>query len=169
MSKRANLVVRLMDDLRRLSLPEDQMPKDLPIPNGGVDEHRPPKRPWEDTVDENVSPNGGDRGEVRLLTCYILRVHYELTPYTIQYSDDKMQSTAEQDMEIIRSKRATSAGGNAPGQPKSKYRKRSVCLFPYSHVIGVIVNPCDVHLAGHSARKVSFLQHPRNAGMETRS
>lgn len=29
-------------------------------------------------------------------------------------------------MEIIRSKRATSTGGNAPGQPKSKYRKRSV-------------------------------------------
>jgi hypothetical protein len=31
-------------------------------------------------------------------------------------------------MEIIRSKRATSTagGGGAPGQPKSKYRKRSV-------------------------------------------
>lgn len=82
MSKRAALVVRLMDDLRRLSLPEDQMPKDLPIPNGAIEEHRPPKRPWEDTVDENTSPNGGDRGEVRLLTWYNLRVCYELTPYT---------------------------------------------------------------------------------------
>ncbi len=29
-------------------------------------------------------------------------------------------------MEIIRSKRATSSGTTTPGQPKSKYRKRSV-------------------------------------------
>ncbi|KAH8101018.1 hypothetical protein BXZ70DRAFT_1007942 [Cristinia sonorae] len=107
MSKRAALVVRLMEDLCRHSLPEDQLPKGLPLPNGAGDEHRPPKRPWEDTVDENEPPNVGGRGE---------------------YGDDK--STAEQDMEIIRSKRATSAGGNAPGQPKSKYRKRSRATPP---------------------------------------
>ncbi|KAJ8503403.1 hypothetical protein ONZ45_g10896 [Pleurotus djamor] len=42
------------------------------------------------------------------------------------------QSTAEKDMEIIRTKRATStAGGNASsGQPKSKYRKRSRATPP---------------------------------------
>lgn len=41
---------------------------------------------------------------------------------------DKAQSTAEQDMEIIRNKRATSTAGanNTAGQAKSKYRKRSV-------------------------------------------
>ncbi|THH31523.1 hypothetical protein EUX98_g2667 [Antrodiella citrinella] len=107
-SRRAALVVRLMDELRRLSSPEDQLPKDLPVLNG-ADEHRPPKRPWEDTVDEDPMTTSGNRGE---------------------YSDDKIQSTAEQDMEIIRSKRATSAGGNAPGQPKSKYRKRSRATPP---------------------------------------
>ena len=36
------------------------------------------------------------------------------------------RATAEKDMEIIRSKRATSTSASAPGQPKSKYRKRSV-------------------------------------------
>ncbi|KAI0077088.1 hypothetical protein K474DRAFT_1579223, partial [Panus rudis PR-1116 ss-1] len=40
------------------------------------------------------------------------------------------QSTAEKDMEIIRSKRATSSGANVPGQPKSKYRKRSRATPP---------------------------------------
>ncbi|KAF8959491.1 GATA zinc finger-domain-containing protein, partial [Flammula alnicola] len=42
------------------------------------------------------------------------------------------QSTAEQDMELIRTKRATSsAGTNGPaGQPKSKYRKRSRATPP---------------------------------------
>lgn len=40
---------------------------------------------------------------------------------------------AEQDMEIIRSKRASSnaAGAAASGQPKSKYRKRSVSSFSF--------------------------------------
>jgi hypothetical protein len=44
---------------------------------------------------------------------------------------DKAQTTAEQDMEIIRTKRATSAAGGpaATGQPKSKYRKRSVSIL----------------------------------------
>src|ERR1700722_4257525 len=41
---------------------------------------------------------------------------------------DKPQSTAEQDMELIRTKRASSTAGSgaASGLPKSKYRKRSV-------------------------------------------
>jgi hypothetical protein len=36
------------------------------------------------------------------------------------------QTTAEKDMEIIRSKRASSTGGSIVGQQKTKYRKRSV-------------------------------------------
>ena len=41
---------------------------------------------------------------------------------------DKAQTTAEQDMELIRTKRASSTAGGSgvAGQPKSKYRKRSV-------------------------------------------
>ena len=141
MSKRAEAVVRMMDELRRLCIPEDQLPKDLPVPAASVDEHRPPKRPWEDTADDNGSPrNTANRGEVRVVRFSDLRVHYELNPLP-QYSDDKMQSTAEQDMEIIRSKRATSAGGNTPGQPKSKYRKRSVRLsHSYASLRGELIH-----------------------------
>ncbi|KAE9405217.1 GATA-domain-containing protein, partial [Gymnopus androsaceus JB14] len=42
------------------------------------------------------------------------------------------QTTAEQDMELIRSKRATTTAGatTASGQPKSKYRKRSRATPP---------------------------------------
>jgi hypothetical protein len=50
---------------------------------------------------------------------------------------EKPQSTAEQDMEIIRSKRATSTAGatGAAGQPKSKYRKRSVRVIFIFHLV----------------------------------
>ena len=46
-------------------------------------------------------------------------------------------------MEIIRSKRATSSGQSTPGQPKSKYRKRSVrTLFsPVPHAVLVTLRP----------------------------
>ncbi|ETW83391.1 hypothetical protein HETIRDRAFT_247589, partial [Heterobasidion irregulare TC 32-1] len=41
------------------------------------------------------------------------------------------QQTAEADMELIRTKRATTSGQNGgPGQPKSKYRKRSRATPP---------------------------------------
>ncbi|KAI0052255.1 GATA-domain-containing protein, partial [Auriscalpium vulgare] len=41
------------------------------------------------------------------------------------------QSTAEADMALIRTKRATTSGQNGgPGQPKSKYRKRSRATPP---------------------------------------
>ena len=64
---------------------------------------------------------------------------YSLKQYSNTTSgDSKPQSTAEQDMELIRTKRATStaqggANGSASGsgQPKSKYRKRSVSLVFY--------------------------------------
>ncbi|KAJ3474715.1 hypothetical protein NLI96_g12301 [Meripilus lineatus] len=111
MTQRASTVVRLLEELKRLSIP-DQVPKELPASNGASDEHRPPKRPWEDSSRDEAG--GGSSGGHRQ-----------------EYSDEqKAQTTAEQDMEIIRSKRATSAAGNAPGQPKSKYRKRSRATPP---------------------------------------
>ncbi|KAL4244295.1 hypothetical protein ABKN59_010070, partial [Abortiporus biennis] len=114
MAQRATTVVRLMEDLRRLSLPEEQL-KQLAstVAQAHVqqEESRPPKRPWEDISreDGNVPQSSDPRQE---------------------YTDEKMQSTAEKDMEIIRSKRATSAAGNTPGMPKSKYRKRSRATPP---------------------------------------
>lgn len=61
MSQRASKLVRLLDQLRRLSLPEDQIPKELPVSNGASDEYRPPKRPWEDVShDDGGGPSAAD-------------------------------------------------------------------------------------------------------------
>jgi hypothetical protein len=106
MSHRANEVVRLLGEYKRMNLPESQREKHETHP--GVitppDDHRPPKRPWEDT----------DQGDTE-------------KEYLAPESDNK--TTAEADMEIIRTKRATSTAGTqgTTGQQKSKYRKRSVC------------------------------------------
>ena len=51
-------------------------------------------------------------------------------------------------MEIIRSKRATSSTGTTPGQPKSKYRKRSVRVMPFK-------------FSGSSDLTYSFSSEPR--------
>lgn len=73
-----------------------------------------------------------------------------------------LQTTAEQDMEIIRTKRATSSsgGGTTTGQPKSKYRKRSVSLFltmtPFD-ADPVFVFPDLVRAEGHTPRKMPFV------------
>ncbi|OBZ66141.1 hypothetical protein A0H81_13713 [Grifola frondosa] len=95
MTYHAATVVRLLEDLRRMNASDDAPAKDgLGMPLNGADDHsRPPKRPWEDLSREENGANpypdpGGQYGP----------------------PDDKPQSTAEQDMEIIRSKRATSAG-----------------------------------------------------------
>ena len=67
MSQRASQVVRLLEELKRLSLPIDQIPKELPAPNGASDEHRPPKRPWQDVSREDGGvASGGHRQEVHL-------------------------------------------------------------------------------------------------------
>ena len=89
-------------------------------------------------------------------------------------------------MAIIRSKRATNAGALNAGQPKGKYRKRSVSnpltkhashvrplpivivfpfiafmiLFIYLHLYP------GVHTARDAAWKMSLVHNPRDAGME---
>ncbi|GJE94540.1 GATA zinc finger domain-containing protein [Phanerochaete sordida] len=100
MTNFAALIVRLLEDLRRVAIPDE---KREPIP--APEDSRPPKRPWEDLArdDQNHHP---------------------------EFSEENGSSTAEQDMEIIRSKRATSSGQSTPGQPKSKYRKRSQRATP---------------------------------------
>ncbi|KAG5647330.1 hypothetical protein DXG03_000398 [Asterophora parasitica] len=113
MSHRAVEVVRLLEEYRRFNLPESERVKmDNAAAITPPDDHRPPKRPWEDmSQDENVTAA-------------------ESSSFTEQYPTpvDKAQTTAEQDMEIIRTKRATSTAGasGSAGQPKSKYRKRSL-------------------------------------------
>ncbi|KAG6857391.1 hypothetical protein H0H87_004753 [Tephrocybe sp. NHM501043] len=116
MSHRAAEVVRLLEEYRRLNLPESERAKMDVVAMTPPDDHRPPKRPWEDMSQEENSGLGDSTS--------FAEQQYP-TPV-----DNKMQTTAEQDMEIIRTKRATStAGGSGPGgQPKSKYRKRSLTL-----------------------------------------
>ncbi|KAI0303660.1 hypothetical protein B0F90DRAFT_1707895 [Multifurca ochricompacta] len=102
MGQRASVVMRLCEELRRLSLSEGELAKGSATVTPTHEEHRPPKRPWED-----ISVDGATG------------------------ADAEAQATAEADMALIRTKRATTAGQNGgPGQPKSKYRKRSRATPP---------------------------------------
>ncbi len=67
---------------------------------------------------------------------------------------------AEQDMELIRTKRATStAGGTASaGQPKSKYRKRSVSFIPAPHYTPLIFLSVPLPLA--NVTRATFAKLP---------
>ncbi|KAF8643234.1 hypothetical protein AX16_009123 [Volvariella volvacea WC 439] len=105
MTRTAHHVVRLVDDYRRAHIPESERNK-----MDTSEDHRPPKRPWEDMA--GPSAEGSNFQE--------------------QYPGAMDKSTAEMDMEIIRQKRAssTAAGAGSSGQPKSKYRKRSRATPP---------------------------------------
>ncbi len=48
MGQRANLVIRLCEELKRLSLSEGELAKGSTPAVPTPEEHRPPKRPWED-------------------------------------------------------------------------------------------------------------------------
>ena len=61
MGQRANVVIRLCEELKRLSLSEGELAKGPVVPP--QEEHRPPKRPWEDT---SVDGANGTDAEVRL-------------------------------------------------------------------------------------------------------
>lgn len=48
MGHRANIVMRLCEELKRLSLSEGELAKGPATAVSPPEEHRPPKRPWED-------------------------------------------------------------------------------------------------------------------------
>ena len=77
---------------------------------------------------------------------------------SVSEKPDVQQTTAEKDMEIIRSKRASSSGGSIVGQQKTKYRKRSVSspLSPLTCLSFLT----DSNTAGISPRKMQLVQHP---------
>ncbi|CDO68474.1 hypothetical protein BN946_scf184754.g8 [Trametes cinnabarina] len=118
MNNRASIVMRLLDDLRRLDAGED-LSRNESVSGAATpaEEHpRPPKRPWEDMArdgEPSASANYSDAAG-----------HM---PHSI---DSQAQSTAEQDMQIIRNKRQSSAAGAQTGQQKNKYRKRSRATPP---------------------------------------
>lgn len=61
MGQRANVVIRLCEELKRLSLSEGELAKGHAIVPPPQEEHRPPKRPWEDA---SADGNTGTDAEV---------------------------------------------------------------------------------------------------------
>ncbi|XP_006459254.1 hypothetical protein AGABI2DRAFT_177253 [Agaricus bisporus var. bisporus H97] len=112
MSQKALQVVRLLEEFKRAHVPDSERNKLGDSMYEASEDHRAPKRPWEDMVQGG---NNADSPEGQ----YALGA-------------DKGQTTAEQDMEMIRSKRASSTAGanTTAGQTKSKYRKRSRATPP---------------------------------------
>ncbi|PPQ90808.1 hypothetical protein CVT25_012128 [Psilocybe cyanescens] len=154
MLRLAEELIRLLEEAKRANAPEiDQSRMSAPeAMQESPDDPRPPKRPWEDISQDDAVTN--DQNSFP---------EFHLTPPSLkqQYAsggDSKPQTTAEQDMELIRTKRATTtAGANGPpGQPKSKYRKRSVsrpvfgqiCLLDCSRLnsIRVFCSNSGLHL-----------------------
>ncbi|RXW18140.1 hypothetical protein EST38_g7724 [Candolleomyces aberdarensis] len=154
MSQRAKTVVKLLEDFRRGAKIPDNTPSSstafvtptpapyavgpaVPPPTQQAnnantyesaamspDDVRPPKRPWED-----MSQEGPENGEFEYTGSPSNGPPASTTEATTNNeSAGGGQTTAEQDMEAIRTKRATTAAtaSGATGQPKSKYRKRSV-------------------------------------------
>jgi hypothetical protein len=62
MGQRASVVIRLCEELKRLSLSEGELAKGPAIASPSQEEHRPPKRPWEDT---SADGGTGTDAEVR--------------------------------------------------------------------------------------------------------
>jgi hypothetical protein len=123
MTRRAAEVVRRIEDYRRLYASESERKSENA---SAIEDHRLPKRPWEDLSQDNRSGPEASSSAPE-------------TP-------DKPQSTAEQDMEIIRIKRATTAAGisTSAGQPKSKYRKRSVSEVSVTFAAQRLILSCRV-------------------------
>lgn len=172
MMQRANYVVRLLEDLRRQVHPDGER---KPSPTAIRDDHRPPKRPWEDMAQESVAtePESASYSEVLLsllpqspnsLVFQSYKPHSmstnprptsgQLPPSNHQDDHPAIQpqveqppqsqsavitpSEAEQDMELIRSKRAATTSGSvngSPGQTKNKYRKRSVSRVSFASLL----------------------------------
>ncbi|KAF5340873.1 hypothetical protein D9758_012151 [Tetrapyrgos nigripes] len=137
MANKANEVVRLLEELRRMNMPEAErvkQPEVSAVPVAAAttppspDDHRPPKRPWEDMSQDGQAPTQTESSVV-FAEPYTAPAP---APTPAAEPAPTPQSTAEQDMELIRTKRATTAAGAAAaaGQPKTKYRKRSRATPP---------------------------------------
>lgn len=76
MSQKALQVVRLLEDFKRAHLPDSERNK-LGDPS---EDHRAPKRPWEDMAQEGAA-NGDQSGEVRRSYC-VRAMTSELTGFS---------------------------------------------------------------------------------------
>ncbi|KAK7033261.1 hypothetical protein R3P38DRAFT_2921681 [Favolaschia claudopus] len=162
MARRANEVVRLLEELRRMEgspvSAGEGLANGAPVPvqrtavdgeggpgpmevdsgggGGGSGHQRVPKRPWEEM---NGGPAGDDDdGEEEVDELESDHQQPYPTPTDTKGSPPSVKqeggrSTAEKDMELIRTKRASATGmtvGGVIGQTKNKYRKRSRATPP---------------------------------------
>lgn len=152
MQRRAEEVVQLLKTLRELSLDDDASfgpgagagasSSSLPtLPSAGKQHHmdvspaRAPKRPWEDVSaaedEDEYGPGvalGGSGAGLGLGAggTGAAGLSAALIP-----GSERAQTAAEEDMALIRRKRATNqALQGGPGTPKNKYRKRSRATPP---------------------------------------
>jgi hypothetical protein len=65
MSQHANVVMRLCEELKRLSLSEGELAKGSAPAVPPPEEHRAPKRPWED-----LSADGAAGTDAEVSTCH---------------------------------------------------------------------------------------------------
>ena len=80
MGQRASAVIRLCEELKRLSLTEGELAKGPAIVAPPQEEHRPPKRPWEDTSADGAT---GADAEVRERSCpsvFVRFLNHRLSP-----------------------------------------------------------------------------------------
>jgi hypothetical protein len=83
MSQKALQVVRLLEDFKRAHLPESERNKlDDPV-HGASDDHRAPKRPWED-MGQDGAPNGDQAGDVSHLHSSGCIVLFRLTDFLVR-------------------------------------------------------------------------------------
>lgn len=82
MSQRAQTVVRLLEDLNRMYLPDAEQNRDTGVPTTvgapmqvSPEDPRPPKRPWEDiSQDDNTAPVSANTSfEVCVIILHLLR------------------------------------------------------------------------------------------------
>ncbi|KAG8742742.1 hypothetical protein FRC10_000956 [Ceratobasidium sp. 414] len=133
MVDRAVEVIDILQDYRRTSYPPPPAPAPAPPPAAAA---RPPKRPWEDAVDEQVarraapsppadrSPSGSSSSPApRIPPAQEAHMHvFDGVPERTAPMDDSAKAVAVRDMEDIRARRAA---GQGAGQGKVKYKKRS--------------------------------------------
>ncbi|KIY64848.1 hypothetical protein CYLTODRAFT_445742 [Cylindrobasidium torrendii FP15055 ss-10] len=154
MVARATMLVQMLEDLRT-QMGGDRSKDSSPSTIVTREEHHQPKRPWEDFSHRGNTPAQSDHPpplpppSSRPESLYPVQPPYRPLTESKPFIFAQMQGpgvpppptapegpsagpSAEQDMELIRSKRASSAAAaanNAPGQPKSKYKKRSRAIL----------------------------------------
>jgi len=76
MGQRANVVIRLCEELKRLSLSEGELAKGPAIVTPPQEEHRPPKRPWEDASADGATGADAEVSEPSRPLCGFLTIAY---------------------------------------------------------------------------------------------